>query len=407
MSVCVPKGFRAAGVAAGIKSGGAMDLAVVVNDGAPTLRTAAAVFTPNRFAAAPVEWCRRALAHTTPVAVVLNSGGANACTGPQGAADTAATAACAAEELTRQAASAPASPASNPPPPLTPEHILVCSTGLIGELLPMGAVLAGVRAGIGHLGREGGEAAARAIMTTDTRPKQAVRRGAAGAYAVGGMAKGAGMLAPALATMLVVVTTDAIVPEALARDALARAVATTFNRIDSDGCQSTNDTVILLASGASGHAPQAEDFVAALTGTCHDLATQLIADAEGADHDITITVDGATTQDAALAVARAIARSNLVKTAIFGRDPNWGRVLSQAGTVPPEVAPFDPSRVDLAINGIALVTAGLPDADRSAVDLGPRAVAIHLDLHAGPAAASVLTNDLTHAYVEENSAYSS
>ncbi|MDR1151682.1 MAG: bifunctional glutamate N-acetyltransferase/amino-acid acetyltransferase ArgJ [Bifidobacteriaceae bacterium] len=403
MSVTSPRAFRAAGVAAGIKASGALDLALVVNDGAPHLRAAAGVFTPNRFAAAPVTWCRDALGQGTPVAVVLNSGGANACTGARGDADTAATAAHVARGLAHTGLG-PAQGAGGGP--LRPADVLVCSTGLIGELLPMERVLAGVSAAIVGLTANGGEDAARAIMTTDTRPKLATVRGGGGAYTVGGMAKGAGMLAPALATMLVVLTTDAVVPGAALRGALERAVDQTFNRIDSDGCQSTNDTVILLASGASGHTPDPDEFAVTLTEACADLAKGLIADAEGAEHDIAITVCGATTETAAVAVARAVARSNLVKAAIYGRDPNWGRILSEVGTVPPEVAPFDPAAIDLAINGVPLVTAGAPDADRAEVNLGDRQVSIRLDLHAGPAHATVLTNDLTHAYVEENSAYS-
>jgi glutamate N-acetyltransferase/amino-acid N-acetyltransferase len=419
VTVTSPQGFRAAGLAAGIKSSGAPDLAVVVNDGEAAARSAAAVFTPNRFAAAPVDWCRQALASATPIAVVLNSGGANACTGARGIADTAATAAKAAETLAAAAAAARVpSTAANATEavsktavheagePCRPEQVLVCSTGLIGEYLPMEAVLAGVSAAIGRLSHDGGADAAQAIMTTDTRPKTTAASPSNGLYTVGGMAKGAGMLAPALATMLVVLTTDALVPASDLQAALHRAVEVTFNRIDSDGCQSTNDTVILLASGASGHTPNLAEFAATLTSACADLARQLIADAEGADHDIAITVEGSTTETAAVEVARAVARSNLVKTAIYGRDANWGRILSQVGTVPATVAPFDPAAIDLAINGVPLVTAGTPDADRNGVDLEAREVTIRLNLHAGTASATVLTNDLTHAYVEENSAYS-
>ncbi|MDR1426396.1 MAG: bifunctional glutamate N-acetyltransferase/amino-acid acetyltransferase ArgJ [Bifidobacteriaceae bacterium] len=399
MSVTSPQGFRAAGVAAGIKASGALDVAVVVNDGPPDRRAAAAVFTPNRFAAAPVVWCRSVLAQTVPVAVVLNSGGANACTGARGTADAAATAEHAAQALTSATPEASLDG-------LGRNGVLVCSTGLIGEHLPMASLLAGVSDAIGHLSEEGGEQAARAIMTTDTRPKTVELTAAGGRYTIGGMAKGAGMLAPALATMLAVITTDAVVAQSSLGPMLARAVDATFNRIDSDGCQSTNDTVILLASGASGHAPDPREFEEALTDACADLARELIADAEGAEHDIAIAVRGATTQTAALEVARAIARSNLVKTAIYGRDPNWGRILSQVGTVPEATAPFDPTAIDLAINGVPLVTAGAPDAERSQVDLSARDVAIDIDLHAGPAEATLLTNDLTHGYVEENSAYS-
>jgi glutamate N-acetyltransferase/amino-acid N-acetyltransferase len=323
------------------------------------------------------------------VAVVLNSGGANACTGQVGRDTTAVTACHAAAVLGA----------------VGPEQVLVCSTGLIGVPLPLDKVLGGVDAAIADLSSDGGAAAATAIMTTDTRPKNTARV-CAGGYAIGGMAKGAGMLAPALATMLVVLTTDAIVSESDLAAALDRAADRTFNRIDSDGCQSTNDSVIVLASGESGVRPDLADFAANLEAACADLARQLIGDAEGSEHDIAVTVCGATSEAAAIEVARAICRSNLVKTAIYGRDPNWGRILSAAGIVPESVAPFDPGLVDLTINGVRLASAGASDASRNGVDLTPRDVAITLELHAGSAAATVLTSDLTHAYVEENSAYS-
>ncbi|MDR3201570.1 MAG: bifunctional glutamate N-acetyltransferase/amino-acid acetyltransferase ArgJ [Bifidobacteriaceae bacterium] len=389
MSITTPAGFRAAGVAAGLKPLGAKDVALVVNDGDPAQRSAAAVFTPNRFEAAPVRWSREALAQTTPGVVVLNSGGANACTGARGLADARATAEFAAAYLG-----------------LTPAEVLVCSTGLIGEPLPMEAVLSGVGAAIGRLTPTGGGDAALAIMTTDTRPKEAMAMGAGG-YVVGGMAKGAGMLAPELATMLVVLTTDALAPDAVVGPALRAAVDASFNRIDSDGCQSTNDAVILLASGASGAVPDAAEFTDTLTMACQNLARQLIADAEGASHDIAITVARASGEAAALAVARAVARSNLVKAAVFGNDPNWGRVLAAAGTVPPGTAPYNPDSVDVWINGVQVARGGAIGEDRAAVDLTPRETAIVIDLAAGEAEATIWTNDLTTEYVHENSAYSS
>jgi glutamate N-acetyltransferase/amino-acid N-acetyltransferase len=389
VSVTTPQGFLAAGVAAGLKATGRPDVALVVNTGpAPA---AAAVFTDNRFAAAPVTYSRGLLARgATPRAVVLNSGGANACTGPAGLEDTRATAAHTAALLD-----------------LTPDDVLVCSTGIIGERLDRRALLAGVSAAHAALDPEGGPAAAEAIMTTDTVPKTAAAAGPGGGYAIGGMAKGAGMLAPELATMLVVLTTDAVLEADEAAAHLAYAVAHSFNRIDSDGCQSTNDTVILLASGASGHTPEPEGFRANLTAVAQDLALQLIGDAEGSDHDIAITVTHAADEAGALAVARAIARSNLVKTAIYGRDANWGRILSAAGTVPAAVAPYDPARVALSINGVRVAEAGGAGAPRDTVVFDGRRVDIVLDLAAGDAEATIWTNDLTHGYVEENSAYSS
>jgi glutamate N-acetyltransferase/amino-acid N-acetyltransferase len=382
VSVTVPKGFRASGVAAGLKSTGALDLALVVNDGAD--HHAAAVFTSNRVEAAPVTWSRQAALDGRLDAVVLNSGGANACTGAQGFADTHTTAEKVAEALG-----------------VSSHDVAVCSTGLIGELLPMPKVLAGVEAAAAVLSPAGGEDAAKAITTTDTVHKQAVAVG--DGWSVGGMAKGAGMLAPALATMLVVVTTDAVVDGPELAAVLRGATSVTFDRVDSDGCQSTNDTVLLLASGASRVRPSTEELSAAVTEVCASLARQLVADAEGAHHDIAIEVVGAASEADALEVARAVARNNLFKCAVFGNDPNWGRVLAAVGTTQ---AAFDPHQLDVAINGVEVCRAGGVGEDRSLVDLTPREVHVRVDLHAGPQAATIWTNDLTHDYVHENSAYS-
>ncbi|WP_126417325.1 bifunctional glutamate N-acetyltransferase/amino-acid acetyltransferase ArgJ [Trueperella bialowiezensis] len=383
MGVTAPKGFRAAGVSAGLKSSG-LDVAVVSNDGPAPV--SARVLTQNRVFAAPVQWMKNT-AGINQRAVVLNSGGANAATGEAGYRDTVATAEFAAARLG-----------------LEPNDVAVCSTGMIGELLPMDKLLAGVGEAIGELdsGSDAGDSAARAIMTTDTRPKQAgIREG----VTIGGMAKGAGMLAPAMATMLCVITTDAVLTHEQAQRALDIAVAHSFNRIDSDGAMSTNDTVILLASGASGITP--DDFTEKLTAVAQSLARQLIADAEGASHDVLIRVSGANSETAGLAVARAISRSNLVKAAIFGNDPNWGRVISQVGTVPYEVAPFDADKLDVWFNGVQVCRGGGLGEDRSLVDLGAhRDVTIEVDLHAGQEIVELWTNDLTHDYVHENSAYS-
>jgi len=393
MSVTFPQGFRAAGVHAGLKAAPAKDVALVVADGpARWLRTAAR-FTTNRFAAPPVELSRQHLGPDrprSPRAVVLNSGGANACTGPDGMADAVATASEAAQGLG-----------------LSPAEVLVCSTGLIGERLNTEALLAGVRAGIAQLASDSaaGLAAAEAIMTTDTKVKEASLE--VHGWRLGGMAKGAGMLAPELATMLVVVTTDAVVSQSLAEQALAQACTYSFDRTDSDGCMSTNDAVILLANGASGVAPTAADFTAALTGLCQDLAGQLVGDAEGASHDIRIEVTGADSEAGALAVARAVARSNLFKTAMAGNDPNWGRILSAAGTVPVEVAAFEPNQVDVAINGVTVCRGGGVGEPRASVDLTERAVLVEISLGAGQAAVTLLTNDLTHEYIHINADYSS
>ncbi|MFI9640792.1 bifunctional glutamate N-acetyltransferase/amino-acid acetyltransferase ArgJ [Micromonospora sp. NPDC051925] len=389
MSVTAPRGFRAAGVAAGLKSGGAADVALVVNDGPDA--GVAAVFTSNRVKAAPVRWTQQVVRGGVVRAVVLNSGGANACTGPAGFQDTHATAEHTAAALT----------ASSLRLRLGAGDVAVCSTGLIGERLPMDKLLPGVRTAIRGLARDGGLAAAEAIMTTDTRPKTIVVRGAG--WTVGGMAKGAGMLAPGMATMLCVLTTDAVAGPELLDAALRAATRVTFDRVDSDGCMSTNDTVLLLSSGASGVEPTEVELTEAVTAACHDLAQQLVADAEGATKQIAIDVVGAADEDDAVEVGRSVARNNLVKTALFGNDPNWGRILAAVGTT---AAAFDPDRVDVAVNGIWVCRSGAAAEDRAKVDLTGRDVTIRIDLHAGAAAATIWTNDLSHAYVHENSAYS-
>ncbi|MFI5836916.1 bifunctional glutamate N-acetyltransferase/amino-acid acetyltransferase ArgJ [Micromonospora sp. NPDC051300] len=389
MSVTTPRGFRAAGVAAGLKTSGAADVALVVNDGPDA--GVAGVFTANRVKAAPVLWTQQVVHGGVVRAVVLNSGGANACTGPAGFQDTHATAEHTAAALTAGSARLIVGAG----------EVAVCSTGLIGERLPMPKLLPGVRDAVRRLSRDGGPPAAEAIMTTDTRPKTTVARGSG--WTVGGMAKGAGMLAPAMATMLCVLTTDAVAgPDALDA-ALRAATRVTFDRVDSDGCMSTNDTVLLLASGASGIAPTDAELTAAVTAACDDLAQQLLADAEGATKQIAIEVVGAAGEDDAVEVGRAVARNNLVKTALFGNDPNWGRILAAVGTT---AAAFEPDDVDVAVNGIWVCRSGAAAEDRAKVDLTGRAVTIRIDLHAGADAATIWTNDLSHAYVHENSAYS-
>jgi glutamate N-acetyltransferase/amino-acid N-acetyltransferase len=389
VTVTTPKGFRASGVAAGLKSSGGKDVAVVVNDGPDA--TAAGVFTGNRVKAAPVLWSQQVLKGGVVRSVVLNSGGANACTGTQGFRDTHATAEHTAAVLRR-----------GPKPLLIGAgDVAVCSTGLIGEMLPMDKLLPGVTAAVKALDADGGRPAAEAIMTTDTVAKNAVARG--DGWSVGGMAKGAGMLAPALATMLVVLTTDAVAgPEAL-DTALREATRLTFDRIDADGCMSTNDTVLLLASGASNVQPAQEELTAAVYEVCHDLAQQLIADAEGATKHIAVEVLGAAGEADAVEVGRTVARNNLVKTALFGNDPNWGRILAAVGTTR---AAFQPDRVDVAVNGIWVCRGGSAAEDRSKVDLSGRDVTIRVHLHEGEMSATIWTTDLSHAYVHENSAYS-
>jgi len=386
VTVTSARGFRAAGITAGIKASGRPDLALVVNDG--PLDTAAAVFTANRFKAAPVLWSQQVIADGAVRAVILNSGGANACTGPAGFGDTHRTAEQVADVLTAAGDET------------GPGDVLVCSTGLIGERLPMAALLSGVESIVGELTPGGGEAAAVAIMTTDTVPKTATV--AADGFTVGGMAKGAGMLAPALATMLVVVTTDAVVTPEQADQALRQAARGTFDRVDSDGCMSTNDTVLLMASGASGVTPEPDAFADALTQVCADLARQLIADAEGASKEIAIIVERAASDADALEVARSISRSNLLKCAIHGEDPNWGRVLSAIGTTS---AAFEPDDVDVAMNGVWVCRGGGIGDSRDLVDMSGREVRISVNLHAGDSTATIWTNDLTAEYVHENSAY--
>jgi glutamate N-acetyltransferase / amino-acid N-acetyltransferase len=384
VSVTAARGFTAAGVAAGIKESGGLDLALVVNTG--PRRAAAGVFTANRVKAAPVLWSEQVLKGGRLTAVVLNSGGANACTGPQGFQDTHATAEQAAGLLGTGAG-----------------EVAVCSTGLIGVPLPMDKVLAGTATAAAALSEHGGEKAALAIKTTDTVHKTAVVTGAAG-WTVGGMAKGAGMLAPGLATMLVVLTTDADVDSAGLDEALRAATRVTFDRVDSDGCMSTNDTVLLLASGSSGTVPDPAEFAEAVRAVCDDLGQQLIRDAEGASKDIRIEVVNAASEDDAVEVGRSIARNNLLKCAVHGEDPNWGRVLSAIGTTR---AAFEPDRLNVAINGVWVCKDGGVGEDRDLVDMRYREVHIVADLAAGTATATVWTNDLTADYVHENSAYAS
>ncbi|MEU1280351.1 bifunctional glutamate N-acetyltransferase/amino-acid acetyltransferase ArgJ [Streptomyces sp. NPDC005805] len=383
MSVTAAQGFTAAGIAAGIKANGNPDLALVVNNG--PRRAAAGVFTSNRVKAAPVLWSQQVLADGELTAVVLNSGGANACTGPKGFQDTHATAEKAAEVLGTGAG-----------------EIAVASTGLIGVLLPMDKLLPGVEQAAAQLSEHGGEKAAIAIKTTDTVHKTAVARG--DGWTVGGMAKGAGMLAPGLATMLVVLTTDADTDAATLDKALRDATRLTFDRVDSDGCMSTNDTVLLLASGASGKAPGYAEFADAVRAVCEDLARQLIGDAEGASKDIRIEVVNAATEEDAVEVGRSIARNNLLKCAIHGEDPNWGRVLSAIGTTS---AAFEPDRLNVAINGVWVCRNGSVGEDRDLVDMRYREVTVTADLAAGEESAVIWANDLTADYVHENSAYSS
>ncbi|MFJ2394203.1 bifunctional glutamate N-acetyltransferase/amino-acid acetyltransferase ArgJ [Streptomyces sp. NPDC087843] len=383
MSVTAAKGFTASGIAAGIKENGNPDLALVVNNG-PRL-AAAGVFTSNRVKAAPVLWSEQVLKGGQVSAVVLNSGGANACTGPKGFQDTHATAEKAAAVLDVDAG-----------------EVAVASTGLIGVLLPMDKLLAGVETAAAQLGPHGGEKAAIAIKTTDTVHKTSVRTG--DGWTVGGMAKGAGMLAPGLATMLVVLTTDADVDTGTLDGALRAATRTTFDRVDSDGCMSTNDTVLLLASGASEVTPDPAEFAEAVRAVCDDLGQQLIRDAEGASKDIKVEVVGAATEEDAVEVGRSIARNNLLKCAIHGEDPNWGRVLSAIGTTG---AAFEPDQLNVAINGVWVCKNGGVGEDRELVDMRYREVHIVADLAAGAATATIWTNDLTADYVHENSAYSS
>jgi glutamate N-acetyltransferase/amino-acid N-acetyltransferase len=383
VSVTAAQGFRAAGVAAGLKSTGANDVALVVNDG--PLAAAAGVFTRNRVKAAPVLWSQQVLTAGVVRAVALNSGGANACTGSDGFLDTHRTAEHVGALLGIGAG-----------------DVAVCSTGLIGVRLPVDALFAGLDAAHAQLSTDGGDGAATAIMTTDSVPKTAVATGTG--FTVGGMAKGAGMLAPSLATMLVVITTDAVANAATLDAALRAATRVTFDRVDSDGCTSTNDTVLLLASGASGATPAYDDLRDQVTAVCASLARQLVADAEGASKEIRIDVVNAATEDDAVDAGRSISRANLVKCAIHGEDPNWGRILAELGM---SAAAFEPDAVDVAINGVWVCRDGATGDDRDLVDMSDREVTITVDLRAGSASATVWTNDLTADYVHENSAYSS
>lgn len=384
--VTAPAGFRAAGVIAGIKPAGKPDLTVVVNDGPDN--AAAGVFTTNKVKAAPVLWSQQVLTAGKLKAVVLNSGGANACTGPEGFQDTHATAEALAAVLQVGAA-----------------EIGVCSTGLIGERLPMEKLIPGISQCVDALGAsaEHGLAAATAVMTTDNVPKQAVLVTANG-WSIGGFAKGAGMCAPNMATMLSVITTDAVVAQPQLDHALRNAVAHTFNRLDVDGGTSTNDTVLLLSSGASGISVPADEFEAALTTLAADLVKQLQADAEGVTKHVSITVKGAASEAEAVAAAKVVAEDNLCKTAFFAADPNWGRIAMAIGNAP---TVFDPALLDITLNGAPIMVAGGKGVDRSEADLSGLEIDVLIDLHAGDASATVLTTDLSHAYVEENSAYSS
>lgn len=388
MSITEVPGFRACGITAGFKASGKSDLALVVNDGPEQI--AAGVFTSNRVFAAPVGLCYKHLHDGLARAIILNSGCANACTGRVGDAAALRTAELVASQLNCQVG-----------------DVLVCSTGMIGVQLPMDVMENAIPQAVAALDSspEAGHDAAQAIMTTDSVPKETKQDGPG--YSIAGMAKGAGMLAPGLATMLVVLVTDAVLTPEVAHAALSQASHYTFNRIDSDGCMSTNDTVLLLASGASGVRPDAADFSRLLKTACNDLAYQLINDAEGASHNIKVTVNDASSEAAAEAAARAITRSNLFKTAIFGNDPNWGRILAALGTVPAKIAPFDAKNIDLAINGVMVAKASEVGEDRNLVDMAKsRDVHIDVYLNAGSSSATIWTNDLTNEYVHENSAYS-
>jgi glutamate N-acetyltransferase/amino-acid N-acetyltransferase len=381
VSVTHAKGFVATGVEAGLKKSGGKDLALVQNLGPRD--AAAVVFTSNRAKANPIIWSQQVIADGRVAAIVLNSGGANCYTGSAGFQVTHATAEAVGTKLG-----------------VSPGDVLVCSTGLIGEQLPLDIILAGLSAS--ELSADGGIDASLAIMTTDSKPKRSAIDG--DGWSIGGMAKGAGMLAPGLATMLVVITTDADLPSSALDSALRAATRVTFDRLDSDGCMSTNDQVTLLASGASGVVPDLAEFGAAVTAICRDLALQLQADAEGSSHDIAIETINAASEEDAVEVARSVARNNLFKAAVFGNDPNWGRVLAAVGTTQAE---FDPYAIDVAINGIRVCISGEPGESRDLVDLTPRAVHVLIDLKSGSETATIWTNDLTHDYVHENSAYSS
>lgn len=389
--VTAPEGFRATGIAAGIKASGALDLALVFNEGPDY--AAAGVFTRNQVKAAPVLWTKQVLTTGRLRAVILNSGGANACTGPGGFQDTHATAEAVAAALSDWGTETGAI------------EVAVCSTGLIGDRLPMDKVLAGVTEIVHEMagGLTGGEEAARAIMTTDKVPKQ-VALHHSGNWTVGGMAKGAGMLAPSLATMLCVITTDAVADAATLDRALRRASALTFDRLDVDGSCSTNDTVLVLASGASAITPSQEELDDALFAVCDDLCAQLQADAEGVTKRVVVTVTGATDEAEALTAARVVARDSLVKTALFGSDPNWGRVLAAVGMAPVRL---NPERISVSFNGSPVCVDGVGAPGARDVDLSGSDIDVTIDLGVGDGTAAVRTTDLSHAYVEENSAYSS
>ena len=383
MSVTFASGFKAAGIRAGLKKSGTLDFALVQNLG--PLNSVAAVFTSNRCQANPIIWSRQVITDGQVSAIALNSGGANCYTGPQGFQTTHATAEEVAAQLNVSAG-----------------DVLVCSTGLIGEQLDREKVLDGVRTAAAALAVDGGLLAAEAIMTTDSVPKRAEYQ--ADGWRVGGMAKGAGMLAPGLATMLVVITTDAVATSAQLDTALRSATRVTFDRLDSDGCMSTNDQVTLMASGASQVTPSQDALAAAILEVCKSLAAQLLRDAEGSSHDIAISVSGAASEEDAVKVARSVARNNLFKAAIYGNDPNWGRILAAVGVTD---AVFDPYNIDVLINGVSVSRKGMPDQSRDLIDLTHREVAIGINLNSGDCEATIFTNDLTHEYVEENSAYSS
>lgn len=384
MSVSEPKGFLASGVASGLKSNGKLDIALVTNGG--PLDSVAAVFTANRCLANPIIWSKQVVAGGQAKAVVLNSGGANCYTGAEGFQTTHLTAERAADLLG-----------------IAASEVVVCSTGLIGEQLDRSKLLSGLEAAHTALKAGTGQDAAMAIMTTDTVPKMAVRESDSG-WKLGAIAKGAGMLAPGLATMLVVITTDAVVDSSALNAALREASRVSFDRLDSDGCMSTNDQVTLMASGASGVIPDIEEFQDLLIAICKELALKLLDDAEGASHNIHIKTLGAESETDAVEVSRSVARNNLFKAAIYGNDPNWGRILAAVGTTN---AIFDPYGIDVSINGVLVSANGEPALDRSNVDLSSKDVWIEIDLHQGVHEATVITNDLTHEYVEENSAYSS
>lgn len=384
MSVSEPKGFLASGVASGLKPNGKLDIALVTNGG--PLDSVAAVFTANRCLANPIIWSKQVVAGGQAKAVVLNSGGANCYTGAEGFQTTHLTAERAADLLG-----------------IAASEVVVCSTGLIGEQLDRSKLLSGLEAAHTALKAGTGQDAAMAIMTTDTVPKMAVRESDSG-WKLGAIAKGAGMLAPGLATMLVVITTDAVVDSSALNAALREASRVSFDRLDSDGCMSTNDQVTLMASGASGVIPDIEEFQDLLIAICKELALKLLDDAEGASHNIHIKTLGAESETDAVEVSRSVARNNLFKAAIYGNDPNWGRILAAVGTTN---AIFDPYGIDVSINGVLVSANGEPALDRSNVDLSSKDVWIEIDLHQGVHEATVITNDLTHEYVEENSAYSS